>query len=259
MGFIAYLKQHPFLKNLTLSACFVLIFIALAQIVLNFATRHGQAFDVPDFNGLTMEQADSLARRARLRLEINDSLYLPARTPGSVLEQNPSPGSKVKAGRRIFLTINAFNPRTAQIPYVTGYSLRQAKNNIEVAGFEIERLIFRDDIAVNNVLEESYNGQRITAGSRVMAPAGAGVTLVIGRSSGDNFTRVPNVAGFTLKAAKSRLWEQGLNVGTVTRGEGITEVNLYQALVSRQSLGAGTSQALGSAVALTLTLEDAAQ
>ncbi len=155
--------------------------------------------------------------------------------------------------------INAFNPKTVQIPYVTGYSLRQAKNNLEVAGFEIERLIYRDDIAVNNVLEESYKGRGITAESRTMAPAGSGIVLVVGRSADDPVTRVPNVTGYPLKDAKSRLWEQGLNVGTVTRSEGITEINLHRARVSRQSLAAGTSQALGSAVNLTLTLEEEAR
>lgn len=259
MGFIACLKKHPFLKNLTLAVCLVLIFIALAQVVLSIATRHGQAFDVPDFNGMTMAEAEEAAHPARLTLEIIDSLYLPTRTGGTILEQNPSPGSKVKAGRRIFMTINAFNPRTAQIPYVTGYSLRQAKNNLEIAGFEIERLIYQDNIAVNNVLEERYNNQTITAGTRVMAPVGAGIVLVVGRSAAKSYTRVPNVTGFTLKDAKSRLWEQGLNVGTVTRGEGITEINLHRTRVSRQSLATGTSQALGSTVNLTLTLEEGAQ
>ncbi len=257
MGFFAYLKKHVFLKNVVLAVCFFLILIALAQILLSVATRHGQSFEVPDFNGLTMEQADSAAHPARLQLEINDSLYLPARTGGTILEQNPSPGAKVKSGRRIFLTINAFNPKMAQIPYVTGYSLRQAKNNIEVAGFEIERLIFQDNIAVNNVLEERYDGRRIAENSRVMAPAGSGITLVVGRSGEDPYARVPNVTGYTLKDAKSRLWEQGLNVGTVTREEGITEVNLHRTRVSRQSLAAGTSQTLGANVNLTLTLEEA--
>lgn len=257
MGFFAYLKKHVFLKNVVLAVCFLLILIALAQILLGLVTRHGQSFEVPDFNGLTMEQADSAAHPARLQLEINDSLYLPARTGGTILEQNPSPGAKVKSGRRIFLTINAFNPRTARIPYVAGYSLRQAKNNLEVAGFEIERLIFRDDIAVNNVLEERYKNQPITEGSRVTAPTGSGVTLIVGRSGNDPYTRMPNVTGYTLKDAKGRLWEQGLNVGTVTRGEDITEVNLHRARVSRQSLAAGSSQALGANVNLTLTLEEA--
>ena len=259
MGFLSFLKKHVFLRNLLLAVCFFIIFIAFTQLVLNCSTRHGQAYSVPDFNGLTLDEAKTAARDADLKLEINDSLYLPARTGGIILEQNPSPGSKVKSGRRVFLTINAFSPKMAKIPYVTGYSLRQAKNNLEVAGFEIDKLVYKDDIAVNNVLEQQYKGRTITGNSTIEAPTGSGVTLIVGRGrEGNNTIKVPKVVGFTLKDAKSRLWEVGLNVGQITRDEGITEINLHQARVSKQSLGVGTSQSLGAAVGLHLTLDEEA-
>lgn len=255
MGILTTIKKNPLLRNVILALCLLVIAVALTQFLLNRATRHGQAFEVPDLGGLTLEQADSAARPARLRLEITDSMYLPARRGGSVLEQNPAPGAKVKSGRRIFLVINAFNPRTAVIPYVTGYSLRQAKNNLEVAGFEIDKLIYRDDIATNNILEQQYRGRTIGSSSRVEAPQGAGVTLVVGRGADGSPARVPNLIGLTLKDAKSRLWEQGLNAGTVTRGEGVTEVTQHRARVSRQTAAAGSAQALGAAVGVTITLE----
>ena len=259
MGFLSFLKKNVFLRNLLLAVCFFIIFIAFTQLVLNCSTRHGQAYSVPDFNGLTLDEAKTAAREADLKLEINDSLYLPARTGGIILEQNPSPGSKVKSGRRVFLTINAFSPKMAKIPYVAGYSLRQAKNNLEVAGFEIEKLVYKDDIAVNNVLEQQYKGRTITGNSNIEAPTGSGVTLIVGRGrEGNNVVKVPKVVGFTLKDAKSRLWEVGLNVGQITRDEGITEINLHQARVSKQSLGVGTSQSLGAAVGLHLTLDEEA-
>ena len=259
MGFLTFLKKHLFIRNLLLAFCFFIIFIALTQFVLNCATRHGQAYSVPDFNGLTLAEALETAREADLKLEVNDSLYLPARTGGVILEQNPVPGSKVKSGRRVFLTINAFNPKMAKIPYVTGYSLRQAKNNLEVAGFEIEKLIYKDDLAANNVLEQQYKGRTVSGNSNIEAPAGSGITLIVGRGYGSSATaKVPKVTGFTLKDAKSRLWELGLNVGQVVYGEGISEINLHQSRVSRQSLGAGTSPALGSAVDLHLSLDEKA-
>jgi beta-lactam-binding protein with PASTA domain len=254
MGLFRTIKNNLFLRNLVLATCFIVIFVFVTHVVLNLSTRHGQAFEVPDFNGLTMDEARAAAVEARLQLEVNDSLYLPGRRGGIVLEQNPSPRSKVKSGRRIFLTINSYNPKMAQIPYVTGFSLRQAKNNIEVAGFEIDRLIYRDDMAANNVLEEQFNGRIIQPGSELQAPTGSGITLIVGRGN-ETAIRVPKVVGFPLKDAKSRLWEQGLNVGRIARDEGITELNLYQARVSRQSPGVGSVQALGTAVDLHLSLD----
>ena len=259
MGFLQFLKKHLFIRNLLLAVCFFIIFIALTQLILNWSTRHGQAYSVPDFNGLTLEEAKASAREANLKLEVNDSLYLPARTGGIILEQNPSPGAKVKSGRRVFLTINAFNPKMARIPYVTGYSLRQAKNNLEVAGFEIEKLVYKDDIATNNVLEQQYKGRTVTGNSSIDAPAGSGVTLIVGRGNDGNSTvKVPKVTGFTLKDAKSRLWEVGLNVGKINYDDGVTEINLHQARVSTQSLGVGSSQSLGASVDLRLSLDEEA-
>ena len=252
-----FLKKHLFIRNLLLAVCFFIIFIALTQLILNWATRHGQAYNVPDFNGMTLEEAEVAAKEAKLQLEINDTLYLPARQGGSILEQNPSPGAQVKSGRRIFLTINAFNPKMARIPYVTGYSLRQAKNNLEVAQFQIDKLIYKDDIATNNVLEQQYKGRTITSNSNIEAPTGSGITLIVGRERyGNNTVKVPKVIGFTLKDAKSRLWEVGLNVGTITRDEGVNEINEHLARISRQSLGVGTTQSLGASVNLHITLDE---
>jgi Uncharacterized protein conserved in bacteria len=257
MGFMQFLKKHLFIRNLLLAVCFFIIFIALTQLILNWATRHGQAYNVPDFNGMTLEEAEVAAKEAKLQLEINDTLYLPARQGGSILEQNPSPGAQVKSGRRIFLTINAFNPKMARIPYVTGYSLRQAKNNLEVAQFQIDKLIYKDDIATNNVLEQQYKGRTITSNSNIEAPTGSGITLIVGRERyGNNTVKVPKVIGFTLKDAKSRLWEVGLNVGTITRDEGVNEINEHLARISRQSLGVGTTQSLGASVNLHITLDE---
>jgi beta-lactam-binding protein with PASTA domain len=254
MGLFQTIKNNVYLRNGVLALCFIVIFVFFVHLILNLSTRHGQAFDVPDLGGLTMDEARTAAREANLTLEVNDSLYLPGRTGGVILEQHPSPGSKVKSGRRIFLTINSYNPKMAPIPYVTGFSLRQAKNNIEVAGFEIEQLIYRDDIAANNVLEELFNGRVVQPRSNLQAPTGSGITLIVGRGDA-SAVKVPKVVGFPLKDAKSRLWEQGLNVGRIARDEGITELNLHEARVSRQSPGVGTLQTLGTAVELHLSLD----
>ena len=257
MGLFQIVKNNPFLRNLVLALCFIVTVVFIVHFTLNLATRHGQAFDVPDFNGLTIPEARIAAREAKLALEVNDSLYLPGRTGGIVLEQHPSPGAKVKSGRRIFLTINSYNPKMATIPYVTGFSLRQAKNNIEVAGFEIDKLIYRDDIAANNVLEEQFQGRVVQPNSNLQAPTGSGITLIVGRGTA-TAAKVPKVAGFPLKDAKSRLWEQGLNVGKIVRDEGVTELNLHEARVSRQSPGVGSLQTLGTAVDLHLSLDEEA-
>lgn len=243
-----------FLRNVILAICALIIVIFLTQILLSVATRHGQEHRVPDFSGVSLADAKKLAAKSSLKIEINDSLYLPQRTGGIVLEQNPAPGAKVKSGRRIFVTINSYKPKTAIIPYVTGYSLRQAKNNIEVAGFEIERLIYVEDMATNNVLEQKFDGRTVTASSNIEATVGSGIVLVVGANGGVT-AKVPKVIGFPLKEAKSRLWELGLNIAGVNKDENVTELNMNEARVYRQSPNAGSSLQLGASVELFLTLD----
>ena len=134
-------------RNLVLAACAIIVFVFVVNLLLNLFTRHGQVRVVPDFSHMTVEEAAHAGKEASLKIEINDSLYVPAYPGGVILEQTPAPGEKVKSGRHIFVTINSFRQKMVDVPYVTGFSLRQAKNNLDIAGLGIKELIYRDDIA----------------------------------------------------------------------------------------------------------------
>ena len=205
---------------------------------------------------MTIDEAKHAGKGASLRIEINDSLYVPAYPGGVILEQNPEAGAKVKSGRRVFVTINSYNQKMVTIPYVTGYSLRQAKSNLEMAGLEIDKLIYQSDLATNNVLEERYNGRIIRPGNKVQAEMGSGITLVVGLGSEDAVQAVPRLTGFSAREAKSRLWEAGFNVGRIKRDAGINLLNEKEAQVCAQSPAAGTRLGLGTSVDFTLTLDE---
>ena len=44
-------------KNLVLAACGIIVFVCVVNLLLNLFTLHGQIREVPDFSGLTVEQA----------------------------------------------------------------------------------------------------------------------------------------------------------------------------------------------------------
>ena len=238
-------------RNLVLAACAVIVFVFVVSQLLNLFTRHGQVKVVPDFSGMTVEEALRAGRNASLRIEINDSLYVPAYPGGVILEQNPASGARVKSGRHIFVTINSFHQKKVEIPYVTGFSLRQAKNNIEMAGLEIKELIYR-----NNVLEERYEGKAIRPGSKVEAEIGSGITLVVGKAEDAPLQQVPKLVGFSLREAKSRLWEAGFNVGKISGDDEINALNEREAKVYRQTPATGSRQPLGTTVRLSITRDE---
>ena len=256
INMVRKINANPITRNVVLAVCAIIVFVFIVNLLLSLFTRHGQVHEVPDLSGLSVEEAVQTGKGASLRIEINDSLYVPAYPGGIILEQNPSAGAKVKSGRRVFVTINSFHQKMVEIPYVTGYSLRQAKNNLEMAGLGIDKLIYRSDLATNYVLEERYNGKLISSGSKLEAEVGSGVTLVVGKGTDAEPQSVPRLVGFSAREAKSRLWEAGFNVGKISYEEGVTLLNEKNARVRTQSPGVGTRREYGTSVSFTLSLDE---
>ena len=249
------LRSNPILWNLTLIAVVLIALIVLSYIALAVGTRHGMRRRVPDFTGLTLKDAQYYASQKGLKIIVNDSLYVPAYPGGMVLEQLPKGGVDVKEGRKIYLTINSFAQKKLPMPYVAGRSLRQAKNMLEGSGFGIERLEYVEDMATNYVLGQYLGGVEITAESNIKIEKGTGVVRKVGVSPTQNSTTVPRLIGRKLFDAKSKLWEQGLNVGDVTYDEGITLLNQDDARVCRQSVLQSSELTLGTKVSMHLTLD----
>lgn len=243
-------------RNIVLTLCALLIVICIISVCLSLFTRHNKQIDVPDFLGMELNEAKTLAKHSKLKIEVNDSLYVPEYNGGSVLDQTPAPDSKVKSGRNIFVTVNSFRQKKVTVPYVTGYSLRQAKNIIEVAGLEIDEIIYVDDIATNYVLEERAGSTTVTKDSRTEVDAGSSITLVVGRG-GDahGMVHLPKLIGHSLTDAKGKLWERGLNVGKIKYDEDINLLERKNAKIYVQSPEQAQSATLGSKVDLWLTLD----
>ncbi|MEG1611563.1 MAG: PASTA domain-containing protein [Alistipes sp.] len=251
----AKLKQKPLAYNLVLIVLTLVALGLVSHILMQTGTRHGARRTVPDFTGVLLDDAQRIARDNDLKLCVNDSLYVSIYEGGIVLDQVPEQGVEVKPGRTIYISINSFRQKMVSVPYVAQQSLRQAKNMLEIAGLEIEKLVYRPDIATNYVLSEFCKDKQVLRHSRIEAPMGSGITLYVGVAGGQGSTVVPRVIGFQLQQAKSRLWELGLNIGKITFDKGVSLLNQRQAHVYAQAPGQERSVALGATVDLLLTLD----
>ena len=190
-GWIERLKASPVAYHAVLIALTLVVIILLSSILMNVITRHGTHRTVPDFMGVKIADAQRIADDERLDIIINDSLFVPAYEGGVVLDQLPKGGVEVKAGRKVYVTINSFREKMVAVPYVAGRSLRQAKNMLEVAGLGIEKLIYEEDIATNSVLGEIVDGKEMSKESKVELEMGSGVVLKVGVEPDRNTTIVP--------------------------------------------------------------------
>jgi beta-lactam-binding protein with PASTA domain len=256
MGFIERISKNIIVRNLVLAFCALVVFAAVTALALNVFTRHNQQKPVPDFIGIHIDDVREMVRREGFRLEVVDSLYAAEYGGGAVIEQLPAGGTQVKKGRRIFVTVTSYQQKMVEVPYVTGYSLRQAKNMIEMAGLEISELRYTENIATGNVLAQLVGRDTVRRNSNLSIEVGSGVILIVGEQTGATWPAIPRVVGLSLSEAKSRLWERGFNVGAIGRDAGINLINQKDAAVYRQSPVPGRTAALGTRVAIDLTLDE---
>ena len=128
-------------KNLLWAVVAIVAILLLSAFLLSRITHHGKVIRVPDFTGMTVNQADQYAHDASLRIDIADSVFVKRMARGAVFSQNPKPGATVKTGRRVMLTINAMNAKKVSMPNLVGYSMRQAKAELNSRGLTLGRTL----------------------------------------------------------------------------------------------------------------------
>ena len=134
-------------RNLLIAFVLVALMIVAAVIFLNVVTKHNQELIVPDFSNMTVAEAEAAASQAGMRVEVTDSVFAKRMRKGAVRDQNPAPGSKVKEGRRITLTIHALNAKKVTMPDLVGLSMRQALAELQSRGLVLGKLIYVEDMS----------------------------------------------------------------------------------------------------------------
>lgn len=243
-------------KNIYLAVIVLFVVIYLIFLLLDFITRHNEEFEVPSFAGLTFKEAQKVAKDNNLRLEITDSVYMPRLPLGVIYKQNPTSKSKVKQNRRVLLTINSTTPKMVSMPNVVGLSLRQAQSELASNQLKVRKLIYKEDIATNNVLGQQYKGRDIKSNEKV--PVETEIDLVLGLNVENNKTYVPNVLGKPYLVIKDFLIDNSLNIGKVIYDSSVKNyTDSLNAVAYKQEPVASVDYAilLGSQVNVYLTLD----
>jgi beta-lactam-binding protein with PASTA domain len=219
-------------------------------------TRHGVAMRVPDLKGLSLAEAGSMLESRDLRAFVIDSVYNDELPKGSVVEQDPVSGIEVKPGRKIYLVLNASQPKMIDMPRLVDLSKRQAISVLDIIGLKVQELQYRPDPCVDCVIAQLYKGAPIAPDQRIRR--GEAITLVLG--SGDKGERVPvpDLVGLTHAEVKMVLNMASLNLGILVECEGCnTAADSTLARVRRQSPGANANDriALGSTIDIWLTAD----
>jgi beta-lactam-binding protein with PASTA domain len=176
---------------------------------------------------------------------------------GAIRDQNPSPGSEVKKGRRISLTINAVNAKKVTMPNLVSLSLRQAIAELQSRGLTVGKLIYVKDIATNNVIRQLSRNREIEPGTLVETETV--IDLVVGLNPDtDNVTYVPDVVGRRYINAVDAVRKQSLNIKSLKFDETVkTYDDSLSAVVYRQvpAIEDSVTVRMGDEVTLYFTLD----
>lgn len=178
---------------------------------LDVFSRHGEVYIVPDFSGQTVPQILDQNYAEFFNLTIIDSVYDKRAAKGSVVLQHPLPGSRVKQGRHIYLTIVSESPEFVMMPNLKNLSLRQALVTLESFDLHAGKLEYIEYFARNAVVEQEIDGEPIEPGTEVIT--GSVIDLQVGKGDMPIQVPVPLLIGKKQSEAKVALNYAYLNIG----------------------------------------------
>lgn len=222
-------NRSLFINIIASIALFVTIFI-IFMYSLDWITHHGDFKTIPSLVGKDFKEAERMLEDQGFTVIIQDSVYIDSAAPNSIIKQFPEPDAVVKVNRNIYLTINRMVPPLVEMPNLVGYSFRNAEMILKNMGLRIDDTLFRPDFAKNSVLEQLYEGNIISIGTKIQM--GSSITLVLGDGIGKNEFAVPYIVGMTFEDAKNLLESNGLSIGAII-SDGISDT--LNAFIFKQS------------------------
>jgi beta-lactam-binding protein with PASTA domain len=242
------------LYNILIAIGIIIVLLLIVQSGLKTYTRHGDSLTVQDLRGMTFEQVKAVLSNHNLEWEVMDSVFDMSKPPLSIVDQNPKPGSKVKEGRTIYLTINATNAPTTEIPDLVGRSsLKYAKMQLESYGLKVGEPVYKPDPHLNSVIGMLVNGKPVSRKARY--PKGTVVILELGDGLGNNRISVPYLIGLRYDEAEFKLKGYSLNVGALVADAGVTDT--AGAIIYKQipAFGQGKTIRVGEPIDLFVARE----
>ena len=256
MSFKNFLLSRIFLKNLLFAIAITALIIIITMWSLKIYTRHGQAYPLPDLKGMGEIELKEAAKEYKFKYLVIDSIFINDVEGGSIVDQIPEPGFKVKENRTVFLTINAHSPEKVILPKLRDISFRQATVVIENSGLIVGKIIYRPSEYDNLVLDVLIDSTNVYEGDKY--PKTSEIDLIVGKISVNEKAMVPDVIGLDLTKAKSVITDAMINMGVVIYDETIlTGSDTLNAKIFRQRPDSKINSKidLGTSIDLWLTID----
>jgi len=217
----------------------LLVFIFIDSVVMPMVTRLGSEFELPSVVGYEINGATEMLQLIDLKIDVTSEEYHADKPTGTVLSQYPAAGTMVKSGRTIKV-VSSVGQKSVSVPPLAGFSVRQAKLNIEAAELSLGDVVWTfSDSLPERVVVFSYPA----SGTEI--PIGSPVNLMVNRGSLSGIVFMPRLVGRALDEAVTILDDLGLKVGLVSE---IRDENYLPQTVLEQSVEVATELEVGEEI-----------
>ncbi|AIS52585.1 serine/threonine-protein kinase Sps1 [Thermoanaerobacter kivui] len=235
-------RKKKILKRVAIALLVILLLASLSYgtvYVLNNVFRVSDVV-VPNVVGMSLNQASKILSEHNLKIEISDEKYSD-KPENTVLSQNPSQGSMVKAGSTVYVVISK-GRQVLVVPNVINKHYLEAKTELENMGLKA------------NIIEQ-YNdkfpkGYVFDQNPRQGVQVEYNTVIDLYVSKGMQPAVVPNVVNMSLDEAKAVLENAGLKLGRVIYKD---TTDVPDNTVLEQSVPGNTEVQKGSAIDLIVS------
>jgi len=225
----------------------VVLFLLFDNFLMPWITRHGDEFELPDVMGQTLTDAMTIMDSVGVEIFIAGEEPSPELPEGTIMNQVPPGGSKVKRGRRVKVVISA-GRRMVTVPELIGFTQRQSELKLREAGLVAGTFNWaeNDSLPVNVIVYTVPS-----AGS--LLPKDDSVHLFFNRGAQTNIVFVPELTGKNLNDAEGIADSIGLIIDKV---DYTVNADFLPNTVLWQSQRPGTKVEIGSSIQLKVSVTD---
>jgi beta-lactam-binding protein with PASTA domain len=179
MSFRNYITSKTFFTQVLIAFGIVAVVAYAFFHWITYATNHGQEITVPNLAKLSAEQAEERLSELDLDYIILDTVdFNPDFPKLTIVNQEPKAGAKVKAGRKVYLKINAEKFTMVTVPDLLEKTYRQAVPTLKAVGLEEGSITYKPYLGKDMVLEMQFNGKTLKPGDKVLRSSK--IDLVLG-------------------------------------------------------------------------------
>jgi eukaryotic-like serine/threonine-protein kinase len=250
---LKFIFSKKFIVQSLLALLVVCVAIGGAYNYLISYTERDEVVEVPDLTGYDIFEAEVFLKDSRLEAKIIDSLYLPNKTGGEIVDQEPIPGSSVKTGRKIYLTIARYGAPMVKLPNIIDQTLPLAMAKLNSYDIKVDQIINRPSDCTDCVIGIEIKGKKVPVGTKLAK--GSKINLLVGEGATGEKIPVPMLYGLTVDEAQKLLNLDGLNLGATPYLDCENAEDSSSARVFRQNPAPDGSAVIsrGSSIDLYLT------